>query len=204
MTPIVAQARKEDQKDMRKGKLTAKEIVPHRARYEGVHQIRPRGQKRQGSVPWPDFTESHLEQTQPRPPTMKKAKISKQQGAQEPIEQEEVVSVAVNDFCIVETRKEAGKLFLAQVMEKESGQPVVLHLWVINADKKITPSYINNSTNREWWRKSKKGKKPPLGYSFYDIDTNDWRIIEADSAFTEAMQKQLSLANDTQFSFYDD
>jgi hypothetical protein len=121
MTPIVAQARTEDQKDMRKGKLTAKEIMPHRARYDGEYQIRPRGQKRQGSVPWPDFAESDLDQTQPRPPTKKAAKISKQQGAKEQIEQEEVVSVAINDFCIVETRKEAGKLFLAQVMEKQSG-----------------------------------------------------------------------------------
>ena len=86
-----------------------------------------------------------------------------QQGHSSFVEDEgQPLAVNVNDFCIVETKSKPGTLFLAQVTEMQSDQIVVLHLWVINKDKKITPSYIDN-TGKEWWRGKIKtgGKRHP-------------------------------------------
>lgn len=110
--------------------------------------------------------------------------------------------VGIGDFCLVETKSNPGTLFLAQVTEKIK-HLITLHLWVINGQKKITPSYVNDK-DVEWWRKNKKVQKPPPGYSCYLIDTRKWNIISTAKTFTSSMHDHLSHATRTKFAVYDD
>lgn len=198
----VAAARPDDRDDMRNNTVTAHQLYEKRAHYdpETSRQVRPQNQKlKKRRKPQQVVAEEDLEE----------------EGQEENQKEEEgndgvafSGKLKPQDFVIVEEKKavnegEKGLLYLATVLEIK---PLIMHLWVVNEKKKITPTYSKVGRKKgksEWYRTNQETTMPPAGYTPWDIGTDKWRILASSPTFSAEM-KTLLESSLGPFSFYKD
>lgn len=197
----VASARPEDRKSMREGLETASEIFAKRAHYDPStgHQVRPHKKKKSQHSEVIDQEEQEEQEEE------ENQKEEDNNGVDFTVPETEL---RPQDFVIVEELKKAVKtekkrsLYLAKVLQTN---PLIMHLWIVNRYKKITPTYSKVSGKRtvEWFRQTEGTPDPPAGFTPWDIGTDKWRILASSPTFSAEM-KTLLESSVGPFSFYKD